>query len=119
MAQRLVRTLCSECKEEYTPTYDEVPSDFPFDDIAYGSTIFRPVGCRNCRGTGYSGRLGIYELLETNDEIRQLANNRESTEALRKAAVANGMKTLRQDGWRKVARGVTTIDEVIRVTKSD
>ena len=119
LAQRLVRTLCKECREAYTPTYDEVPGDFPFDDIAYGASIYRPIGCRSCRGTGYAGRLGIYELLETNDDIRQLANERKSTEALRKAAIANGMKTLREDGWRKVAKGLTTIDEVVRVTKSD
>ncbi len=119
VAQRLVRTLCKECREEFTPTFDEVPSDFPFDDIVYGATIFRPQGCRSCRGTGFSGRLRIYELLESNDEIRRLAHDRTGTDAIRKAAIANGMKTLRQDGWRKVFSGLTSIDEVLRVTKAD
>ncbi|HIE97780.1 MAG TPA: type II/IV secretion system protein [Planctomycetes bacterium] len=119
VAQRLVRTLCRECREGYVPSYDEVPSDFPFDDIAYGEPIYRPVGCRNCRGTGYSGRLGIYELLETNEQIRQLAHDRTGTDKIRKAAIASGMITLRQDGWKKVAQGITSIDEVLRVTKAD
>ena len=119
VAQRLVRTLCKECREEYVPTYDEVPGDFPFDDVAYGASIFRPTGCRACRGTGFSGRLGIYELLETNDDIRKLAHDKIGSDVICKAAVANGMKTLRQDGWRKVFRGLTSIDEVLRVTKAD
>ena len=119
MAQRLVRRLCPDCKEQYTPRYDEVPDDFPFDEVAYGASIYRPTGCRNCRGTGFSGRMGIYELLETNDEIRKLAHDKSGTDVIRKAAVAGGMKTLRDDGWRKVIRGMTSIDEVLRVTKGE
>ena len=119
LAQRLVRRLCTECREEYKPRYDEVPGDFPFDEVAYGATIYRPVGCRSCRGTGFSGRMGIYELLETNDEVRKLAHDKTGTDEIRKAAVAGGMKTLRDDGWRKVIRGLTSIDEVLRVTKAD
>ncbi|MCP4509350.1 MAG: type II/IV secretion system protein, partial [Fuerstiella sp.] len=75
--------------------------------------------CRNCRGTGYTGRLGIYELLEANEQIRQLAHDRTGTDKIRKAAIAGGMTTLRQDGWKKVAQGITSIDEVLRVTKAD
>ena len=119
LAQRLVRTLCLECREPYMPQYDEVPSDFPLDEISYSDGIFRAVGCRHCRGTGYSGRLGIYELLESNDEIRQIAHDRAGTNLLRKAAIANGMKTLRRDGWQKVAQGRTSVEEVLRVTKAD
>lgn len=119
LAQRLVRTLCRECRQPYVPEYDEVPDDFPFDDIAYGAQVYQPRGCRSCRGTGFTGRLGIYELLEANDDIRKLANERLGTDSIRKAAIANGMKTLRQDGWRKVLRGLTSIDEVLRVTKAD
>lgn len=119
VAQRLVRTLCKECRKPYMPFKDELPSDFPEEALANGEPLYRPGGCRNCRGTGYSGRLGIYELLETSDEIRQLANDRTGTNAIRQAAIANGMKTLRHDGWNKVARGVTSIDEVLRVTKAD
>lgn len=119
MAQRLVRTLCKHCREAYMPSGDEVPSDFALDEFTSEQPIYRARGCRQCRGTGYSGRLGIYELLVTNDEIRQLASERRSTSDIRKAAVAAGMRTLRQDGWLKVARGLTSIEEVLRVTKAD
>ena len=119
MAQRLVRTLCKHCREPYMPSDEEVPVDFPLEDYTAGQPIYRAKGCRQCRGTGYAGRLGIYELLVSNDEIRVLASERRSTNEIRKAAIANGMRTLRQDGWLKVARGVTTIEEVLRVTKAE
>jgi type II secretion system protein E len=119
MAQRLVRTLCKHCREAYMPSEDEVPVDFPLEDYTAGQPIYRANGCRQCRGTGYSGRLGIYELLVSNEEIRVLASERRGTNEIRKAAIAAGMRTLRQDGWLKVARGVTTIEEVLRVTKAE
>ena len=119
LAQRLVRTLCNQCKEEYMPTVSEIPADFSIYEYTDGEPIYRPKGCRNCRGTGYSGRLGIYELLETNDKIRQMASEKASTIALRRAALAGGMLSLREDGWMKVAQGLTSIDEVLRVTKAD
>ena len=119
MAQRLVRTLCIHCREAYMPSDEEVPVDFPLDDYTAGQPIYRAKGCRQCRSTGYAGRLGIYELLVSNDEIRVLASERRSTNEIRKAAIANGMRTLRQDGWIKVARGLTTIEEVLRVTKAE
>lgn len=119
MAQRLVRTLCKHCREAYMPSAEEVPLDFPLDDYTAGQPIYRANGCRQCRGTGYSGRLGIYELLTTNEEIRVLASERRGTNEIRKAAIAGGMRTLRQDGWLKVARGLTTIEEVLRVTKAE
>ena len=119
MAQRLVRTLCKHCREAYMPSEEEVPSDFPLEDYTAGQPIYRAKGCRQCRNTGYSGRLGIYELLVSNDEIKALASERRGTNEIRKAAIASGMRTLRQDGWLKVARGVTSIEEVLRVTKAD
>lgn len=119
MAQRLVRTLCKHCREAYMPSEEEVPADFPLEDYTAGQPIYRAKGCRQCRGTGYSGRLGIYELLVTNDEIRVLASERRGTNEIRKAAIASGMRTLRQDGWLKVARGLTSIEEVLRVTKAE
>ena len=78
MAQRLVRTLCKECKEPYRPDKDQLPEDFPRDQLA-GATLYRPVGCRACRGVGYRGRIGLYELLLTTEPIRQLAHDRAST----------------------------------------
>jgi type II secretion system protein E len=119
MAQRLVRTLCKHCREAYMPSEDDVPVDFPLVDYTAGQPIYRANGCRQCRGTGYSGRLGIYELLITNEEIRVLASERRGTNEIRKAAIASGMRTLRQDGWLKVALGLTTIEEVLRVTKAE
>ncbi len=84
-----------------------------------GERLYRAVGCRKCRGTGYSGRTGLYELLEANDEIRRLATERTPSHLVKQAAMNAGMRTLREDGWRKVRRGQTTIDEVLRVTKAD
>ena len=119
VAQRLVRTLCGECRIPYMPCRDELPPDFPENALVSGEPFYRPAGCRSCRGTGYNGRRGIYELLETNDEIRQLANDRIGTNIIRKAAIAGGMTTLRYDGWIKAARGVTSVEEVLRVTRAD
>jgi len=118
MAQRLVRTLCSHCKEPYTPSDDDLPEDFP-RELLSGATIYRQTGCRKCREVGYSGRLGLFELLVNTEQIRQLAHDRASTWAIEQAAVEGGMRTLRQDGWKKVLDGRTTIDEVIRVTKAN
>ena len=119
IAQRLVRTLCRECKEPYRPSPDQLPRDFPVEKLGQGATIYRPVGCRACRHVGYLGRVGLFELLLSSDKIRQLAHDRASTWAIRQAAMDEGMLTLRQDGWRKVLTGRTTIDEVLRVTKGD
>ncbi len=118
MAQRLLRRLCKHCKEEFTPTSDDAPPDFAWDRLGKES-IYRPVGCRECRGFGYSGRMGIYELLVTNDDIRQMAQERASSWDIRRAAVKNGMRTLRMDAWDKVVDGHTSVDEVLRVTKGE
>ena len=117
MAQRLIRRLCRECREEYEADRDELPKDFPWDRI--DRPLYRAVGCRECRSTGYAGRMGIYELLVTTDDIRQLAHDRASTWKMKQEAVSNGMQTLRDDGWWKVLRGETSADEIIRVTKGD
>ena len=79
----------------------------------------RPVGCRACRQLGYVGRQGIFELCVTTDAVRQLAHDRSSSWKIRQAAIADGMRTLRQDAWLKVLAGKTTVDEVLRVTKGD
>lgn len=116
MAQRLVRTLCKHCKQPYHPADEELPADFPRDALA-GSPLHRAVGCRECRQVGYRGRVGLYELLVTTEEIRQLSHERVSSWAIQEAAVRQGMRTLRDDGWVKVLDGRTTVDEVLRVTK--
>ena len=118
MAQRLVRRLCDDCKAEFRPQADDLPNDFPLEQLS-GSELFQPVGCRQCRQSGYSGRMGIYELLVTTDNVRQLAHDRVSTWKLKAAAVQEGMRTLRDDGWCKVLKGKTSVDEILRVSKGD
>ncbi|MGC4006909.1 MAG: ATPase, T2SS/T4P/T4SS family [Pirellulales bacterium] len=120
MAQRLIRRLCEQCKVVYYPTREEVPADFPYDQYkSSGQPIYQAVGCRACRGLGYTGRLGIYELLITNDKIRQIAQERTGTWAIKQAGIEAGMMTLRQNGWLKVMAGRSSIDEIMRMTKSD
>jgi type II secretion system protein E len=120
MAQRLVRRLCTNCKEIYVPKDEDLPPDFPRDKLMeIGGKLYRSVGCRTCRNVGYTGRMGIYELLLTTNKIRQLAHDRASTWAITQAAAEEGMTTLRVDGWRKVLSGRTTVDEVAQTTKGD
>jgi len=117
MAQRLIRRLCVHCKQKYEPKKDEMPSDFPWDKKE--GPLYKAVGCRECRNTGYRGRMGIYELMITNNDIRQLANDRVSSWKLLQIAMEQGMRSLRQDGWLKVCHGLSTADEVKTNAKSD
>lgn len=113
LAQRLVRTICKHCREEYTPEKVDLPPDFNWQ----GENLFRGRGCRECRNTGHSGRKGIFELMVLNDELRELILQRASAGKIRNAAIKNGMITLRDDGWLKVRKGITTISEVVQSTK--
>ncbi len=117
MAQRLVRKLCPNCRETYQPKRGELPEDFPIDRLA--GKLWRPGGCEQCRGTGYRGRMGIYELLVSNQEIRDLSTRRAPSNLIKEAAMRGGMQTLRADGWDKVLAGTTTVEEVLRVSKAD
>ena len=120
MAQRLVRTLCPKCREPYEPRVEDLPDDFPWEQYRTGGQLlYRARGCRHCRELGFAGRQGIFELCPTTDAVRQLAHDRASSWDIRRAALADGMRTLRQDAWLKVIDGVTTVKEVLRVTKSD
>ena len=116
MAQRLVRTICKKCREEVRPT-DAVRTNPSFPEDL--ETVWRGSGCESCRGTGYRGRQGLFELLEVEGEIRDMILRQEGPNRIKKAAVDRGMQTLRADGWERVRAGVTTPDEVIRITKSD
>jgi type II secretion system protein E len=120
MAQRLVRIICKECKIEYEPHHPDLPKDFP--GVAEGNfpkKLWKGAGCRKCHQTGYRGRLGIFELMVTGDRVKELVMARTNAVVLRNEALKAGMITLRQDGWRKVLQGTTTIDEVARVTAAD
>jgi general secretion pathway protein E/type IV pilus assembly protein PilB len=120
MAQRLVRTLCTKCREAYRPNREDLPKDFPWEEYERrGQPLYKPHGCRGCRQLGFSGRQGIFELCVTTDAVRQLAHDRSSSWEIRQAARKDGMRTLRDDAWLKVLSGITTVDEVLRVTKSD
>lgn len=120
MAQRLIRRLCKHCMEKHIPKRDDVPEDFPWERMHDEKIdIFHANGCRECRGTGYSGRMALYELLKTNDEIRHMAAERAPSNKIKAVARATGMQTLRENGWEKVLWGVTSIDEVIRMAKHD
>ncbi len=117
MAQRLVRTICPDCKTEFYPEHHEIPKDFP--QVEGRLKLWKGAGCRACRQTGFRGRSGIYELMITGDTIRDMVVERVNASAIRNQALKEGMITLRQDGWRKVLQGKTTLDEVARVTAGD
>jgi general secretion pathway protein E/type IV pilus assembly protein PilB len=120
MAQRLVRTICPECKVAYHPEHADLPPDFP-TETADGSklTLWKGAGCRACRQTGFRGRTGIHELMVTGDDIRELIVQRVNAGVIRNEAFKRGMISLRMDGWRKVQQGMTTVDEVARMTAGD
>ena len=119
VAQRLVRRLCPHCKRSWPVDMAFLESiGFPVDDLPTGA-ICEPVGCEECRGTGYAGRTGIYEILLISDTIRQMIVDRKSAAEIKENALQNGMHTLRMDGFRKALDGVTTLEEVIRVASED
>lgn len=113
LAQRLVRVICEKCKEEYAPD-PEVLQELGMEP---GTRLWRGKGCGNCKGTGFAGRIGIFEMLVVNDEIRRMIEGRRSAEEIKKCAVAHGMKTLRQDGLAKIRKGQTTPESVFQATE--
>src|SRR2546423_13513370 len=120
MAERLVRSFCAECRVAFEPRTPDLPADFPgVAENQPPARLWRGAGCRKCHQTGYRGRTGIYELLVTTDFIKELIVQRTNANQIRLEAFKAGMLTLRHDGWRKVLSGVTTIEEVARVTASD
>lgn len=119
LAQRLIRVLCPHCKEKYPPTDAELASiEITRADAAQG-TIYRAVGCEQCNQKGYIGRTVVTELLQLNEPIRQLILQNKDSMTVKKLAQAQGMKTLREDGARKVLMGITTIEELISTTQED
>jgi type II secretory ATPase GspE/PulE/Tfp pilus assembly ATPase PilB-like protein len=116
LAQRLVRKLCPKCKEKYMPD-EAVLNSIHLKTTSHA--FYRAKGCSHCNHKGYKGRIAIYELLIVNDYIRKLTMERASAGKIKDAAIENGMRTLRQDGISKVLQGLTTIEEVIRVTTVD
>jgi type II secretory ATPase GspE/PulE/Tfp pilus assembly ATPase PilB-like protein len=124
LAQRLARTLCPDCKESYVPSAGELaaiaqeygPEQFALTGLTIESvTMARPVGCHRCGNSGFRGRVGIHELLESTDSVKSLIKRKTETGAIHRQAVADGMTTLKQDGILKVLQGVTELNEVRRV----
>jgi general secretion pathway protein E/type IV pilus assembly protein PilB len=117
VAQRLVRVICTKCKQEVSRDETGRMRD-QFGELV-PQVLFKGAGCRNCQGTGFRGRQGIFEMMAVTDEVRALILNRAPSHDIRKAAVKQGMRSLRDDGWRIVQEGRKTIDEVMRNTKDE
>lgn len=126
VAQRLVRKICEYCRVSTTVTEDELKKSLPPSIISkhyipVGENkeirVYKGAGCKNCRFTGYSGRVGIFEILEVSKEIKKLITERQDSDVIAAQAVKEGMATMLDDGLMKVSQGVTTIEEILRVTK--
>ena len=116
LAQRLVRKICQDCREETIPSMEQLADLELTPDDVIGKKFYRGRGCATCNNTGFKGRTGLYELMPVNDVIRDLINRGSSTEQLRDAAVQAGMRSLRAAAMDKIYGGVTTIEEAIRET---
>lgn len=116
LAQRLVRVLCKDCKRAYVPNPDDLPPDLL---LLEPKQLWRAVGCRNCRETGYAGRTGVFEWLVTDSHVRKLCTEHATAGEIRDYALQQGMMTLRQSGYRKALAGVTSLEDVLRITRGD
>ena len=119
LAQRLVRRLCNHCKEAGELTETELRALRIESGQLPGAQVMKPVGCDQCRQIGYKGRMGIFEIFIIDDEVRYMISRRSPTLMLRQRARELGMRTLREDGVRKVLAGLTSADEVISITVGD
>ena len=118
MAQRLVRIICPECKVPYTPSEEEMEV-FNTQSMYDKKELYKGKGCSNCIDTGYVGREGIFELMTSDDEIRELIMANTGSNQIRQMAIKKGMYTLRQDGLRKAFAGDTTMEDVLRVAQDE
>jgi general secretion pathway protein E/type IV pilus assembly protein PilB len=119
MAQRLVRKVCKQCAAPYRPTEQEMKALNLDASNTQSATFLKGKGCGNCSNTGYRGRFGIFEIFVIDDDARKLIYEKVPSSVLRTQAREMGMRTLREDGIRKVLAGLTTPDEVIRATVGD
>ena len=119
VAQRLVRTICKHCKEEYVPKEEELMELNLLPDDVRGKRFMRGRGCENCNKSGFRGRMALFEIMEVNDELRELVMKNSNTNVLRAQARRRGMRTLRESGLLAIFEGQTTIDEVVRETISE
>lgn len=119
LAQRLVRSTCKVCGKEYTPEKTDYESIGITEDMLVGATFKRGEGCENCGGSGYKGRIGLFELIQSNDELKELIYKGAPSNLVKAKARSFGMKTLAEDGRIKSIKGMTSIAEVLRVTQMD
>jgi type II secretory ATPase GspE/PulE/Tfp pilus assembly ATPase PilB-like protein len=117
LAQRLVRRICAACRAPYHPDAGDLLALGVTD--ATGVELSRGKGCDDCRGTGYRGRTGVYELFVISEETRGLILAKKPTGVIRRHAIEHGMVSLRDDGWAKARAGITTVEEILRVTQED
>ncbi|MCL6629273.1 MAG: GspE/PulE family protein, partial [Armatimonadetes bacterium] len=115
LAQRLLRLICPKCKEAYTPPRDAVKRLGMNIEEGSEVTFYRGRGCEQCKGTGYKGRIGIFELMPVTDKVRDLILAKASSYSVKEAAIEAGMKTLREDALEKILLGLTTLEESLRV----
>ncbi len=118
IAQRLIRKVCTKCKEPHSPSEYEM-TELGLKELPAGSTVFRAKGCPSCAQSGYSGRTVIHELMVVEDKIKSHIVKREGAGIIKKTAIANGMISLREDGVNKVLQGITTVDELMRATHAE
>jgi general secretion pathway protein E len=118
-AQRLVRVICENCKEPYTPEDGELAELNISRKALINGVLHKGKGCSKCMNTGYKGRTAIFELLPLNDSIKSLILKTQDSNAIKKEAIKNGMKTIRENGSEKVVQGITTLEEVVRVTQEE
>jgi type IV pilus assembly protein PilB len=115
LAQRLARRLCPECKEAYQPKPEALDRvGFPYEDGDV-PTLYKAVGCKRCNGIGYKGRMGVHEVLVMSESLEKLCVENASGDDLMAQAIAEGMRTLKDDGFEKVRMGLTSIEEILRV----
>ncbi len=119
LAQRLIRMVCQDCSKKYTPSETELRQAGVTPEMLKGRTLLRATGCTHCMNTGYVGRVGIHELLLMDDEMRNLVMQNVDANTIKRAAMAKGMMTLREDGVQKALRGLTTLEEVMMITQED
>ncbi|OAF06585.1 GspE/PulE family protein [Bradyrhizobium neotropicale] len=118
IAQRLVRQLCDRCKTSRPLTHADIDADprYAAVGLAVGNIVFEPVGCERCGGVGYRGRIGVFEILEMNEDVRALVEEQSDWESIDKVAIRNGMTTMIEDGLAKCLSGMTSAAEILRVT---
>lgn len=117
LAQRLIRTICPDCKEKHSPTAEEL-KDIGLS-LEEKTDFYQGKGCPKCMNTGYKGRIGIFELMLLDDSMRNLVIGKVPAEKIRKKAIASGMTTLKEEGIEKIKKGITTVEEVLRVTEEE